>query len=565
MTAVGGGFTYATGDVVAVANWPSCLLIDLSVDDPRLPTWVAMLSVDDPIAAISQAVAEGSSGSSSGSTPSLGGGPEPSVTPSFAAMVVGSTTVTILGYGRFAVTVDGVASQFSAELTRREAPAHSEVAFVGHGTTDAGSGAAGGWLELARGSVLADRIVWPGSSDDSVEAQSDSSALASAIDSSVAGSATGLIEDTMMGFEHLLGIVGPNTAAQNPSTVDSARTAQSDGLGGVAPANDPGMEAGDDADHGDAEDPGRTQVAISTIDLAQAGIEIPSGETQTTSAEDWSATNPEPRSASGARRSSEPPAFIESFDWRGTGEVPEYSAVRRRADHESARSPSSPVPTVAPPPAVVPPEFAPAPSAPRVAPTSPVPSPPVAALPSSTELIIAPAHAPAEEATVRRTALTPIGGSGEVMVVAFVCPQGHHSPPYAQHCRVCGAVLDQNQPVLEVPRPALGILRLWVGGTILLDRGVVFGRNPHAVPGVVGPQPHLIRIDDPNRDISSQHCEIRLEDWFVTVRDLSSTNGTQVILPHRPPVALRTNEPMTLEPGTRVVLASAFDFVFEVA
>ena len=177
----------------------------------------------------------------------------------------------------------------------------------------------------------------------------------------------------------------------------------------------------------------------------------------------------------------------------------------------------------------------------------------------------APPPGPPADATVRKSSLTPLTSSGEVMVVAFVCGHGHYSPPYASTCRVCGMRLDQNQPVLEVPRPALGVLRLWGGGVVLLDRGVVFGRNPHPITGVVGPEPSLVKIEDPNRDVSSQHCEVRLEDWFVTVRDLDSTNGTQVILPHRPPVALRANDPMAIEPGTRVVLANAFDFVFEVA
>jgi hypothetical protein len=149
-------------------------------------------------------------------------------------------------------------------------------------------------------------------------------------------------------------------------------------------------------------------------------------------------------------------------------------------------------------------------------------------------------------------------------VVAFECRQGHFSPPYATHCRVCGTQLDQRQAAREIPRPALGILNLWGGGSVLLDRGVVFGRNPAAPPDAPHPAPHLVRIEDPNRDISSQHCEVRLEDWFVTVGDLGSTNGTQVVLPGRAPAALRPGAPMAIEPGTRVILANAFDFTFEV-
>ena len=169
------------------------------------------------------------------------------------------------------------------------------------------------------------------------------------------------------------------------------------------------------------------------------------------------------------------------------------------------------------------------------------------------------------EATVRKTSLDNVSGSGDVMVVAFRCANGHFSPPYATHCRVCGIGLDQTQQPLEVVRPPLGVLKLWAGGAILLDRGVIFGRNPHVVPGTAGPMPNLLKIEDPNRDVSSQHCWVRLEDWYVTVTDLNSTNGTQVILPHRAPLALRANDPVAIEPGTRVVLANAFDFVYEVA
>ena len=169
---------------------------------------------------------------------------------------------------------------------------------------------------------------------------------------------------------------------------------------------------------------------------------------------------------------------------------------------------------------------------------------------------------PGVDLTVAKSSL--LASNGEVMVVAVACPQGHYSPPYASVCRVCAAPLEQRHQAVEVLRPVLGILRLWGGGSVYLDRGVVFGRNPRPILGLAGPEPSLVRIEDPNRDVSSQHCEVRLEDWFVTVRDLNSTNGTQVLLPHRPPVTLRPQEPMVIEPGSRVILAQAFDFTFEV-
>jgi len=152
--------------------------------------------------------------------------------------------------------------------------------------------------------------------------------------------------------------------------------------------------------------------------------------------------------------------------------------------------------------------------------------------------------------------------AGAEIVAAVRCPSGHLNPPFASVCRVCRAQIDAQEPV-QVPRPVLGVLRLSNGAVLTLDRGVILGRNPHALPGAKGVPPNLVRIDDPGKDVSSQHLEVRLEGWFVTVRDLNSTNGTEVTLPGRPTVALRANEPMTIESGTRVQLASSLEFVFE--
>jgi len=156
-----------------------------------------------------------------------------------------------------------------------------------------------------------------------------------------------------------------------------------------------------------------------------------------------------------------------------------------------------------------------------------------------------------------------MSNTGDI-VVAVYCPMGHLNPPYADLCRVCLAPIPPQQPV-QVPRPPLGVLRLSNNLVLNLDRGAVLGRNPRAIPGSTGPQPNLVKLNDPNKDISSNHLEVSLEGWYVTVRDLGSTNGTQVILPGHAPVTLRPNEPMTLEPGARVLLAQVFDFVYEAA
>jgi hypothetical protein len=174
-----------------------------------------------------------------------------------------------------------------------------------------------------------------------------------------------------------------------------------------------------------------------------------------------------------------------------------------------------------------------------------------------------PMHSPAEPQPAVNHAQPAFETTGTApMVVATWCPLGHPNPVYTALCRVCGKPVPPQEPY-EIPRPTLGILRLPGGEILTLERGVVFGRNPHPVPGATGLAPNLIRIDDPSRDISNQHLEIGLEGWFVTARDLNSTNGTQMILPSKQRVALRANEPVTLELGTAIDLAGAFRFTFE--
>lgn len=163
--------------------------------------------------------------------------------------------------------------------------------------------------------------------------------------------------------------------------------------------------------------------------------------------------------------------------------------------------------------------------------------------------------------TVDRRALSAPGGP---MVVAAICPAGHLSPAYAGLCRVCRQLLPPQQP-FEVPRPPLGVLRMSTGDTITLDRGVIMGRNPHLPSGYRGEQPHLVKLTDPGKDVSSQHLEVSLDYWHVSVKDLGSTNGTEVILPGETPQQLRAHDPITIEPGTRVILAGVMEFLFEVS
>ena len=119
------------------------------------------------------------------------------------------------------------------------------------------------------------------------------------------------------------------------------------------------------------------------------------------------------------------------------------------------------------------------------------------------------------------------------------------------------------QEPIEIPRPALGVLRLSTGDVVTLDRGVLFGRAPEP-PADSGEQPHLVRVVSAENDVSRSHAEIILDGWNVYVRDLGSTNGTTVTLPGQDPVRLRDEQPQLLEDGSIVTLADEVSCTFEV-
>lgn len=153
---------------------------------------------------------------------------------------------------------------------------------------------------------------------------------------------------------------------------------------------------------------------------------------------------------------------------------------------------------------------------------------------------------------------------GVVTVVAARCPLGHLTSAYSPTCRVCGASVLEQQP-FEAQRPVLGKLVLSSGGVVPLDRPVIMGRNPSLPSGYEGELPHLVKLPDPGRDISSQHLEVRLDFWHVILRDLRSTNGTQVTPRGGVPFRLRPHDPIVIEPGSVVSLARVLSFRYEVS
>jgi hypothetical protein len=198
-------------------------------------------------------------------------------------------------------------------------------------------------------------------------------------------------------------------------------------------------------------------------------------------------------------------------------------------------------------------------------PAAAAPAPPLAPPPA---YVAPPAGAVDIDATVNRAALLAAAEAQPShtgpTVHAVLCPAGHMSPAHADTCRICHAQLPP-QGAITAPRPLLGALRLSTGDFVTLDRGVVLGRAPEAPQGNDPDRPHVVQIASPENDISRTHLEVRLDGWHVLVTDLDSTNGTVVTLPGQPPLRLRANDPMAIEPGTVVSLADEVTFVYEVS
>jgi hypothetical protein len=175
--------------------------------------------------------------------------------------------------------------------------------------------------------------------------------------------------------------------------------------------------------------------------------------------------------------------------------------------------------------------------------------------------------APVPDVTMDRGALTPgtEGPPDSPVVLAVLCPAGHHSSPHASACRVCGRDIPTQQP-FQTPRPQLGTLRVSAGGVVPLDRGILLGRAPKVNADLPpSSRPHLVRLASQDNDISRNHAEVILEGWHVLVRDLGSTNGTTVTLPGQEPVRLRPTEDFGIEPGAVVTLADEVSLTYEVA
>jgi hypothetical protein len=148
-------------------------------------------------------------------------------------------------------------------------------------------------------------------------------------------------------------------------------------------------------------------------------------------------------------------------------------------------------------------------------------------------------------------------------VLAVFCAHGHPTPAYSGTCRVCHTEVPPQDP-RRIPRPRLGGLRLPSGEVVALDRGVVIGRRPAPVDDQ-GEWPHLVTVPPEASYVSRAHVHVQLDGWLVIARDLGSRGGTTLLVPGRPPEAIRSQEAHVLEPGHALDLADEFLVVYEVS
>lgn len=111
---------------------------------------------------------------------------------------------------------------------------------------------------------------------------------------------------------------------------------------------------------------------------------------------------------------------------------------------------------------------------------------------------------------------------GEWLVLGVRCERGHPNPPHRNACFTCGS--PTSGPAQRMPRPLLGRLKLPSGEVIDLTTPVIVGRNPRVERCQGTVLPRLVPLSQGH--VSSNHLELRLEEWNVLAVDLHSTNGT---------------------------------------
>jgi hypothetical protein len=155
-------------------------------------------------------------------------------------------------------------------------------------------------------------------------------------------------------------------------------------------------------------------------------------------------------------------------------------------------------------------------------------------------------------------------------VSAVRCPDGHLNPPIAERCRICDAILADDQIPVEIEQPPVGHLRMVPNGPVFPLRGrVLVGREPRwegrgtSLGDGSSIDVAFFVIESPERTISRTHVEIRVTGWTVEAIDVSSSY-TEVTNPGVPALRLRRGSPAVILPGAHLVLADDVTLRYEV-
>lgn len=149
-------------------------------------------------------------------------------------------------------------------------------------------------------------------------------------------------------------------------------------------------------------------------------------------------------------------------------------------------------------------------------------------------------------------------------------PEGDHdgetvTPERAAELQARLAALPSN-PDAAAPAAAgtraPAALLVSTGERVVLDRNVMVGVNPRAIRAT-GVLPHLVTVPSPNKHISRNHVELRVEGSDVIAVDLNATNGTFVLRPGADPERLHPNEPTLMVTGDRLDLGDGVILSFE--
>lgn len=110
-------------------------------------------------------------------------------------------------------------------------------------------------------------------------------------------------------------------------------------------------------------------------------------------------------------------------------------------------------------------------------------------------------------------------------------------------------------PTAVAPEPVAVLRAVFADGTeVPLDGPVYVGRRPSTPRIHTGPEPRLVALPSPGRELSATHVELRVVGGSVVVSDMRSTNGTVVQLPGAEPRTLIRGESAVVVAGTRIDL-----------